>query len=281
MAVDLAKPPHILVVHGVQHGASSSVKLKRTVTALVDRVLKTSHISEDYAVKQFVYEDKNDKHKSVQLAKLIARAVTLGRPLTGVALTTAVDLAGDVVLNAAGSSVAGKVRAGLCKAILDSHRKGHRVLLLAHSLGSVYALQALNELIAEGGAFEGDDRRLWAAQGLVTLGSPLGLNLRFPGGLTLFPKVAIEPVPSDIERLPWHNFYSVHDPVVSGRVFGRRVKTDGTDGPVERRYRADTDDAGWLLHGHTVTTGQKWLASHTAYWKDPTVGVRLVSMLWG
>ncbi len=144
----------------------------------------------------------------------------------------------------------------------------------------MYALQTLNALVAEGELFRGDDRRLWAVQGLVTLGSPLGLDMKV-AGLTLFPKVELAEIPSDVERLPWHNFYSMHDPVVSGRVFGTRVTTDGTDGPVEKRYRANTDTKGWLLHGHTVNSGVKWLLAHTAYWKDPTVGARLVSLLWG
>jgi len=280
MPVRLTRPPHILVVHGVQRGSSASVKLDKAVRTLCDRVLKASHVSEDYDVRQYVYEDQNDAHPSVKLAKALTGAISKGRPLSGLALRTAVDLVGDVVLNAADSSVAGKIRAGLREAILESHDEGHRVLLLAHSLGSVYALQTLNALIAEGAVFNGDDRRLWAVQGLVTLGSPLGLNMKL-AGLTLFPKVDLVGIPSDVERLPWHNFYSAHDPVVSGRVFGTRVTMDGTDGPVEKRYRKDSDAKGWLLHGHTVTSGVKWLLAHTAYWKDPTVGVRLVSMLWG
>jgi hypothetical protein len=280
MAVDLGKPPHIVVVHGVQRGSGMNIKLDSTVRKLVDRVLEQSHITEDYAVRQYVYEDKNNRHPTARLGKLVATAISRGRPLAGRALREAIDLVGDVVINATDSSTAGDIRAGLADFIVDSHDQGHRVLLLGHSLGSVYALQTLNELIRSDGLFEGDDRRLWVTQGLVTLGSPLGLDIQLPG-IRLFPRVTIEAVPSDVERLPWHNFYSRHDPVVSGRVFGTRVVVEGSDGPTEMRYRADTDTAGWLLHGHFVNSGVKWLLAHTAYWKDPTVGVRLVSMLWG
>ncbi len=280
MAVDLAKPPHIVVVHGVQRGSGMNIKLERSVRTLVDRVLKQSHITEDYAVRQYVYEHKNDAHPSVRLAKLIARSISRGRPLAGRALSEVIDLAGDVVINATDSSTAGKIRGKLAEFILDSHERGHRVLLVGHSLGSVYALQTLNELIRAEVLFTGDDRRFWAVQGLVTLGSPLGLDIDLPG-LRLFPKVLIEALPSEVERLPWHNFYSRHDPVVSGRVFGTKVAVEGSEGPTELRYRADTDAAGWLLHGHFVNSGVRWLLAHTAYWKDPTVGVRLVSMLWG
>ncbi len=280
MSVDLAQPPHIVVVHGVQRGSGMNIALDETVAALIDRVLQQSHITEDYTVRQYVYEHKNDEHPTVRLARLIARAISGGRPLAGRALTEAIDLAGDVVINARDTSTAGRIRAGLAECILESHEKGHRVLLLGHSLGSVYALQTLNELIGHEDLFVGDDRRLWAVQGLVTLGSPLGLDMELPG-VRIFPKVAIETVPSQVERLPWHNFYSRHDPVVSGRVFGTRVAVEGSEGPVECRYRDATDQAGWLLHGHVVNSGLKWLLAHTAYWKDPTVGVRLVSMLWG
>lgn len=280
MAVDLAKPPHIVVVHGVQRGSGMNIKLDRAVSRLVDRVLKQSHITEDYVVRQYVYEHKNDRHPTVRFANLLATAISRGRPLAGRALREAIDLVGDVVINATDSSTASEIRAGLADFILQSHDQGHRVLLIGHSLGSVYALQTLNDLIRNGGLFEGDDRRFWAAQGLVTFGSPLGLDIELPG-IRIFPKVAIEAVPSDVERLPWHNFYSRHDPVVSGRVFGTRVEVEGSEGPTERRYRDGTDAAGWLLHGHFVNTGVKWLLAHTAYWKDPTVGVRLVSMLWG
>ncbi|QOC22729.1 hypothetical protein IC757_00745 [Wenzhouxiangella sp. AB-CW3] len=280
MSVDLAKAPHIVVVHGVQRGSGMNIELDETVCALVDRVLRQSHISEDYTVDQYVYEHKNDQHPTVRLAQFIARAISRGRPLAGRALSEAIDLAGDVVINARNSSTAGRIRAGLAERILSLHEQGHRVLLLGHSLGSVYALQTLNELMAQESLFAGDDRRLWAVQGLVTLGSPLGLDIEMPG-MQVFPKVKIAPVPSNVERLPWHNFYSLHDPVVSGRVFGTRVEVDGSDGPVEARYRDATDQAGWLLHGHVVNSGVKWLLAHTAYWKDPTIGVRLVSMLWG
>ncbi|MCC5795218.1 MAG: hypothetical protein JJT85_10865 [Chromatiales bacterium] len=280
MTVDLHRPPHIIVVHGVQRGSGVSIRLDRSVTRLVDRVLNSSHISADYTVRQYVYEHKNNRHPSVRLGRLIARAISLGRPLAGFALAEAVDLAGDVLLNVTGTSAAGRIRAGLADCILDSHTQGHRVLLLGHSLGSVYALQTVNELIRRGGLYEGDDRRLWATQALVTLGSPLGLDRRV-AGVQLFPKIDIEPVPSSVERLPWYNFYSRHDPVVSGRVFGTRVSVEGTDGPVERRYREATEAGGWLLRGEIVNSGVRWLRAHTAYWQDPTVGVRLVSTLWG
>jgi hypothetical protein len=281
MPVDLHKPPHILVVHGVQHGPARKVRLDRAVTGLVSTALAAHNISEDFTVRQYVYEQKKDRHPTVRLGKLIGTAIARGRPLAGLGLRLAVDLMGDVVLHAADGSTAARVRAGLARAILASHEKGHRVLVVAHSLGSVYALQAINELMREQPErFAGDDRRLWPTQGLVTLGSPLGLDFRVLG-LHLFPKIPLATIPSDAERFPWHNVFNRHDPVVTGRLFGRRMRCTECDGPVERRYRRDTDAAGWLLYGLHVRTRAKWLTAHTAYWSEPAVGERLVGMLWG
>jgi hypothetical protein len=281
MPVDLHKPPHILVVHGVQHGSARRVRLDQAVTRLVSAALASHNISEDFVVRQYVYEQKKDRHPTVRLGKLIGVAIARGRPLAGLGLRAAIDLVGDVLLNLADGSTAARVRAGLINAILRSHIAGHRVLVVGHSLGSVYALQAINELIRERPyRFPGDDRRLWATQGLVTLGSPLGLDFRLLG-LHVFPKLPLAMVPSECERFPWHDLYSRHDPVVTGRVFGARMECDECLGPVERRYREDSDAAGWLLQGHHVRTRSKWLAAHTAYWTEPAVGDRLVGMLWG
>jgi hypothetical protein len=281
MPVDLNKPPHLLVVHGAQRGSASKVRAEKKVQQLVAAALAARNIAEEFEVRQYVYESTKDRHPTVRLGKLVGLAIARGRPLAGLALNTAVDLVGDVLLSAADGSTAAKVRAGLKAAILESHAAGHRVLVVAHSLGTVYALQAINELISESPQhFAGDDRRLWATQGLVTLGSPLGLDFRL-FGLHLFPKYPLSPLPSDCERFPWHNFFSRHDPVVTGRVFGECMKCTETESPVERRYRAGTDAAGWLLQGHHLRTRNRWLTAHAAYWTAPLVGDRLVGMLWG
>lgn len=281
MPVDLAKPPHLLVVHGVQRAKGRSVKLDRAVAKLVADALAACGISEEFRVRQYVYEQRKDRHPTVQLGKLVSLALTRGRPLAGLALATAVDLVGDVLLSVADGSTARAVRAGLKAAILESHAAGHRVLVVAHSLGTVYALQAINELIAESPQhFTGEDRRRWATQGLVTLGSPLGLDFRLLG-LHIFPRIPLAPLPAASERFPWHNFFSRHDPVVTGRVFGECMICTETESPVERRYRDHTDAAGWLLNGHHVRTRTRWTTAHSAYWTAPAVGERLVGMLWG
>ncbi|NHA14113.1 hypothetical protein [Thioalkalivibrio sp. XN279] len=281
MPVDLHKPPHLIVVHGAQRGRARQLRHDRAVSKLVNDALVASGISENYTVRQYVYEDRKDRHPTVRLGKLVSLAIARGRPLAGLALATAVDLVGDVLLSIADGSTAQQVRAGLKASILESHAAGHRVLVVAHSLGTLYALQAVNELVNESPQhFAGNDRRLWATQGLVTLGSPLGLDFRL-FGLHVFPRFPLSTLPSDCERFPWHNFFSRHDPVVTGRVFGECMVCTEAESPVERRYRPHADAAGWLLNGHHVRTRTRWLTAHAAYWTAPAVGEQLVGMLWG
>ena len=66
-------------------------------------------------------------------------------------------------------------------------------MIISHSLGTVYALDAINELIRREEYFKGNDRKTWPVQGLITMGSPLGLEIEILG-TTLFEKRKIEPI---------------------------------------------------------------------------------------
>ena len=113
------------------------------------------------------------------------------------------------------------------------------------------------------------------------MGSPLGLDIDV-ADTKIFEKRTIESVPgAQFEVFPWHNFYNRLDPIVSGNIFGSPVEIKGSNGPVEQRYGADTMASQWLLHGHVITSGKQWLLAHTAYWKNPKIGNRIVDMLWG
>jgi hypothetical protein len=48
---------------------------------------------------------------------------------------------------------------------------------VAHSLGSIYAFDVLNSLIGDGEHFDPGSRKTWPIQGLLTLGSPIGLDM--------------------------------------------------------------------------------------------------------
>jgi hypothetical protein len=278
MTVDITKPAHILAVHGVQIGSDEDVGARESVEKLVRKSLKRSFLDRDYEVLGYYYEDINDDAQ--KFYRILGKAISQGQPLVGTALKFVVDIAGDVVTASANTSTARKIRRRLAAKIRESYNAGHPLLLVAHSLGSIYALDTINELIAEDELFKGDDTSTWPVQGLVTMGSPLGLDLNI-AGQSIFAKRNIEPLGAVGRVLPWHNFYNRLDPVVSGNVFGKPVKISGAIGPVERRYGEDTRSNQWLLHGHAVTSGKQWLLSHTAYWKNPRIGDRIIDILWG
>ncbi len=278
MSVDFTKPAHVLVVHGVQTGTDADITASDNVAKLTRKALERSHISRDFESVGFYYEDINDNAQTFY--KLLARAITAGNSLASTALRKFVDLAGDVVTASANTSTAKKIRRKLAKAVLDAHRDGHQLIIVAHSLGTVYALDTISELIRKDGLFVGDDRTTWPVQGLITMGSPLGLDLDVLGH-TIFEKRVVQPIDATYQVLPWHNYYNRLDPVVSGSVLGSPVEVRGSQGPLERRYGADTAASQWLLQGHAVTSGKQWLLSHTAYWRNPKIGDQIVNMLWG
>lgn len=279
MPVDFSRQPRVLVVHGVQAGSDSDVESRTQIRKLIDRSLAKSHLQRDFEVAGFFYEDINDRAQ--RFYRTIGRALTRGEPLAGRALALVIDLFGDVVSAAADTGTAGEIRAGLRSAIVEAYRQRRQLVLVAHSLGSFYALAVLGELMKTNNYFDGDDRATWPVQGLVTLGSPLGLDVRI-GDLRVFDKLAIAPVRgADFEVFPWHNYFNRLDPVVSGRLFGNPISVSAGRGPVEKRYGDDTDAAHWLLRGHAVTSGKQWLFAHTAYWRNSKIGDRLVDMLWG
>lgn len=279
MPVDFRKPAHILAVHGVQTSENDDIQSEQQIRTLLTRSLADIHVEKEFDVRSCPYEDLNDN--AVRLYKTLAGALTSGQPLAGKALKTFIDLAGDVVIAAKNTSTAHQIRKGLRNKILESYRGGHQLVVVAHSLGTVYALDVINELIRDKRYFKGDDRQTWPVQGLVTMGSPLGLGLDF-AGIKIFEMRTISSIAdAQYSLFPWHNYFNRLDPIVSGSIFGSPVVVDGARGPVELRYGAVVQASNWLLQGHVVGSGQQWLLAHVEYWDNPTIGDRLVDMLWG
>jgi hypothetical protein len=279
MAVDYNKEPHILAVHGVQTGEDSQISSGDSIRKLVTKSLNNSNLDRNFDVPGFFYEDINDDAQKYY--KALASAITRGKPLVGKGLKSIIDVSGDVVTAAKNTSTAKKIRNKLRKQILDSYTNGHRLVVVAHSLGTIYALDVINELLRNDEYFLGDDRSTWPVHGLLTMGSPLGLDLQI-AGMEIFEKRKIEPLKNaNFEVFPWHNYFNRLDPVVSGNIFGKPIKISGSNGPVEKRYGADTNACNWLLRGHAVASGDAWIKAHTAYWKKPKIGDQIVSMLWG
>jgi len=277
MTVNFKKDAHVLVVHGVQRGSARNIALDVAVERLVRSALARSHLERPFTVSQYVYENINDK--ALRLFDLVALAVLRGRPLAGRALREFGDLAGDVLIAVKGVSTAAKIRRGLRNQILAAFESGNQTVLVAHSLGTIYALDVINELIAEEGLFEGDDLESWPVQSLVTLGSPLGLEIKL-GPLVIFEKRPIARIDAEFELFGWYNFFSSLDPIVSGNVFGKPLPMSGSLGPVELRYGEATMQANWLLRGERSSAGRQWAAAHTSYWKNGKIGDQLVQLLW-
>lgn len=278
MPVNFKKDAHILAVHGVQVGIDKLITSDDKIRKLVTRSLAASHLDKKFEVSGFFYEDINDDAQ--KFYKLFASAITRGRPLVGRALRIVIDLAGDVVTAAKTTSTAKKIRNKLRKQILESYKSGNQLVVVSHGLGTVYTLDVINELIRTDEFFKGDNRKSWPVQGLVTMGSPLGLDLDV-GGIKIFEKRKIETIKNaDFRVMRWHNFFNRLDPIVNGNVFGKPIEVKGAKGPVEKRYGADIMASHWSLQGHVVVSKNQWLLSHTAYWKNPRIGDRLVDILW-
>lgn len=279
MAVDFRKPAHVLAVHGVQTSEDADIASDQQIRALITRSLADVHVEKEFRVKGYFYEDINDEAQ--RFYQGIGTALTAGSPLAGQALDTIVDLVGDVVTAAKNTSTAHLIRKGLRDKILESYRSRNQLVVVAHSLGTIYALDVINGLIANRRYFKGDDRATWPVQGFISMGSPLGLGLEF-AGVKMFEKRPLHSIrDAEFSLFPWHNYYNRLDPIVSGNIFGVPVDVDGAKGPVEARYGSTVQASNWLLKGHVVTSGQQWLLAHVAYWDNPTIGDRLVDMLWG
>jgi len=277
MAVNFSKKPHILVVHGVQTGDDSDITSDQQIKMLVDKSLSGIEMETDYKVSGFFYENINDKSQTFY--QFFFKAIFGGNPLVGKVLKEVVDAAGDVVTAAKGNSTAAKIRKKLREQILKSYKSGNQLIIVAHSLGTIYALDVICELMASSHYFKGDDIKSWPVQGYVSMGSPLGLDLNILG-LPVFVKRNIETLNAETNVFPWHNYFNRLDPVVSGNVFGKPIFVDDSKGPVEKRYGDDAMMAKWLLQGHAVTSGNQWIFAHTAYWRNPKIGDLLVNMLW-
>jgi hypothetical protein len=280
MPIDFKKPADVLVVHGVQTSEDGKIESHKQISALMNRALADSHIvDKEFAVRGFFYEDINDKAQ--KFYQLIAKALTAGKPIEGKILELVIDIVGDVVTAAKDTSTAGKIRGKLRKEILKSYSNGRQLLLVSHSLGTIYALNAIVDLIGDGRYFKGDKIATWPVQGFVTMGSPLGLGLEFAGA-KIFEKRVIKTVPgAQAAIFPWHNYYNTLDPVVSGSLFGVPTAIEGSQGPVERRYGPDLINTNWKLRGHAVTSGHQWLFAHVQYWTNPAIGDQIIDMLWG
>jgi hypothetical protein len=253
-----------VVVHGVQLGEDKDQNQHEVIRNLVKSRL--GNIPLDFATEMFLYENINDD--SQRLFSRVSSAIA-NTPVGGVITAKIIDLIGDVVISLLDSSTAHQIREALKAQILDHYEKGNPCYLVAHSLGAIYAFDVLNELIREETYFHRNSRKSWPIQGLLTIGSPIGLDL------FNVRRKQVAYLGEGNKWLRWYNYWDRTDPVVTGNIFGKQ--TAGYD--IAELYQTGDKLQGWVIRDKIIDTGKVWLMSHVAYWDNPVVGDTLVEMI--
>jgi len=264
MAVDPLMAKKVLVVHGVQAGEDEDQNQHKDIKQLVETRLNGAPL--EFDTEMYRYENINDKAQRL-LRTVLKLFVTNIIAQKAVDLTA--DVVGDVVIALHDGSTAYTIRQGLVDRILEIYEEGNPLYVVAHSLGTIYAFDAVNQLIRTDGCFDRDDRKTWPVQGLITLGSPIGLRM-FKRN-----KVARLGPSTKPKFLRWINYWDRTDPVVTGSFYG---KPDAGYNIVER-FATDDEECGWIIQDKVVDVGSAWLAAHVGYWSHPGLGDDLVSLL--
>lgn len=265
MPVDPNKPRKVIVVHGVQLGRDKDQKQHIVIKDLIKNRL--AGVPLDYSTEMHTYEDINDK--AIKEVKSLLKVISKS-PVSSVLTAAVLDIVADVVISLKNDSTAALIREGLKRRIIRCYEKGQPCFLVAHSLGSIYALDVINELIAgDNEFFDRDKRETWPVQGLVTLGSPIGLDMFRKDR----PEVA--KLGNGARMFKWLNYWDRTDPVVSGQIFGNYLK--GFD--IAQSYISGSSDQGWFIKDIPVDTGNRWLIAHTSYWTDSKVGDGLIDLI--
>ena len=265
MAVNPKKIRKILVVHGVQHGADKDQQQDKQINALIKNRL--GRIPLKYQTEMYRYENANDKaqKKLRNVLKLIAKT-----PVASTVTDKVIDMVGDVVISLRDGDTAAKIRDGLQTRILDTYAKGNPCYIVAHSLGSIYAFDVINDLMRQDSYFQRNSRKTWPVQGLLTIGSPIGLSMFRVAG-----RKRVESLGEGTKWFRWVNYWDRTDPIVSGDIFGKRL--NGFE--IAEKYQTDSSKQGWVIRDVPVDTGKVWLLAHFGYWDNPMVGDGLVNMI--
>jgi hypothetical protein len=270
MSVDPLKPRKILVVHGVQTGRDEDIKSHEIIKELIlDRL---NGIPLAFDTEMYRYENINDvalgKLKKVLdgfMNKLIAKMPLGG--LVGSVLDKGIDVVGDVLIELKDGTACQQIRQGLIDRIEQIYEEGNALYIVAHSLGSIYAFDAVNQLMMNEGYFDRNSRRAWPVQALVTMGSPIGLSM--------FKRNSIKNLGIGRHYFRWINFWARTDPVVSGSFYGKPY--EGYQ--IAERFIANNPESGWFIQDRVLDIGKTWLMAHTGYWRNAGIGDDLVTLI--
>ena len=147
MPVDPTQTRRVLVVHGVQTTSEDQLDQDR----LIDEPIRNrmGGLPLRFTTRLFRYEGINDEAVAKYKALL---NFFIQNPVGKALASAAIDLVGDVVIALRNRGPAAEIRAGLRQAILDIFAQGAPCYIVAHSLGSIYALDVINRLIREDNA---------------------------------------------------------------------------------------------------------------------------------
>ncbi|MCK4422017.1 hypothetical protein KAW48_09485 [candidate division WOR-3 bacterium] len=270
MGVEPQKPRKILVVHGVQTGRDEDINSHETIRELI--INRLNGIPIRFETDIYKYENINDKaQKKLKkildfFLKRLTDKVPFGK-LLGSVVDSGVDLVGDVVIKLKEDSTAMTIRNGLIKKIEKIYNEGNPLYIVAHSLGSIYAFDAVNQLIKDNRYFDRTSRRTWPVQGLITLGSPIGLSM--------FKRNTVKNLGVGTKYFRWINYWARTDPVVSGNFYGK--PHEGYQ--IAEKFTTDSEKSGWLIQDRVVETGKAWLMAHVGYWDNAAIGDDLVTLI--
>jgi len=263
-SVDLLNSRRVLVIHGVQIGEDAQQNQHLSIRDLVDDL--HPDLKGTYEVDMFRYEDMNDKSAYGKVAKLLG---LFGKIEKGFMFASGtIDMIGDVLIALDDdSSVGAKVRQALEEKILESYDDERPLIVVAHSLGTLYAFDVINKLIDKDNFFIRDDKKTWPVQAFVTLGSPLGLSW--------FKRTKVSKMGPGNEYFPWYNFWDPSDPVISSSLYGRSVDTY----IIEDRFKSHDKPSGWAIQDIPVDIGMPHLLAHVGYWNHKPVGNMIANLL--
>lgn len=260
MSINPYNSKKILVVHGINPGDESDIIGHTRLQKALHEHLVDNHI--DHTVDIVKYESINDIANTplslinnMFVKSLLAEAV----------IAYTVDLVGDVFVYVRNSDPARQIRDRIKTAIMDNYYHKHDPLtIVAHSLGSLYAFDVMNELLIDHPElFDANDRKTWPVQALITLGSPIGL--------VFFNDRQLVPFDVGQSQMRWYNMFDREDPVVTGNIFGQKTHMC----EIAEQYQTP----GWEIKDIAVDNGSSWIKAHTNYWENPYVLDTIVSVI--
>jgi len=272
MGVNFNNKSKVLIIHGVQTGDDQDLRQHEVIRKNLEKHLAGMDVP--FETDIFKYEDINDE--ASYLIKKVLAAMT-GNKISGWIVEQAVDLVGDVGIALLKGDTYRLIVDSFKSKIMESYEKEEPLFIVAHSLGTIYAFDALNELVNEDGFFQYNQAETRPVQGLVTLGSPIALDLfdrDWKKMSSLMPEG--QAVDMDTALFPWINDWDPTDPVVSGSVAG----LPWDEGKFRARFPDDqTYSMGWDVMPRSIITESGHLGAHTAYWNDADVCMSIRQMI--